>query len=429
MKYRKIAAVLTAATVFLNTVSMAYADTPFKDIENNWAKAHIISVHEKGLMNGTAEDKFSPDVVVTKYSAIKAIGTMMGTGIMDLTDVVNKYKEVLDKNSVPEYAKREVAYCIDKNIIQAEIELPKFEEKPNATKLDICVYLGRAFGVELDPSAPPVTLMFKDALEIPSMYKIYVNHMIKIGVVDGKGDAQGLFNPNMPVTRAMFAKMLDIASNEYVKTVVSTDTSNLPVQNIEDQMQNAPAEETPVKETPDETTTDENITSADSSTAEEIIDRGIIDTITYKRDSKPKILIENQNKDLVEYTVPEDLMKENIIINGQLADVYSLRPGLYVELKAQSGVVNWIKTIEMTQQVNTLATVVEVDVLNEIMYVEIVDQDGITTEKKVFLSNTRVGDLYLNILTIDALSPGQKINLIGDENSEGIRATSIIINN
>jgi len=422
LKYRKIAAVLTAATVFLNTVSMAYADTPFKDIENNWAKAHIISVHEKGLMNGTAEDKFSPDVVVTKYSALKAIGTMMGTGIMDLTDVVNKYKEVLDKNSVPEYAKREVAYCIDKNIIQAEIELPKFEEKPNATKLDICVYLGRAFGVELDPSAPPVTLMFKDALEIPSMYKIYVNHMIKIGVVDGKGDAQGLFNPNMPVPRAMFAKMLDIASNEYVKTIVSTDTSGLPVQNIEDQTQSTPEEETTNE------ITDENTAPDDSSTAEEIIDKGTIDTITYKRDSQPKILIEKENKNLVEYTVPEDLIKENIIINGQLSDVYSLRPGLYVELKAQSGVVNWIKTIEMTKQINTVATIVEVDLLNEIMYVEIVDQDGLTTEKKVFLSNTRVGDLYLNILAIDALNPGQRINLIGDENSEGIRATSIIIN-
>ena len=426
MKYKKIAAVLTAATVFLSTVSMTYAETPFKDIENNWAKAHIISVHDKGLMNGTAEDVFSPDVVVTKYSAIKAIGTMMGTGIMDLTDIVSKHREVLEKYKVPEYAKPEVAYCIDKNIVQAEIELPRFEEKPNATKLDICVYLGRAFGVELDTSKPPVTLLFKDALEIPSMYKIYVDHMIKIGVVDGKGDAEGLFNPNMPVTRAMFAKMLDIASSEYVKTVVSTDTSDLPGQNIEDQTKETAVEETPTDITDDSQTT---TTPADSSTAEEVIDRGIIDTITYTRNSQPKILVEKQNKDLVEYTVPEDLMKENIIINGQLSDVYSLRPGLYVELKALSGVVDWIKTIEMTTQINTLATIVEVDILNEIMYVEIVDQEGLTTEKKVFLSNTRVGDLLLNILTIDALSPGQRINLIGEENLEGIKATSIIINN
>lgn len=425
MKYKKIAAVLTAATVFLSSLPMAYADTPFKDIENNWAKAHIISVYDKGLMNGTSEDKFSPDVAVNKYSAIKTIGTMMGTGIMDLTDIVNKHKDVLDKYKVPEYAKKEVAYCLEKGIIQSEYDLDKMSLSPNATKLDICIYLGRALGVTHENSNNVVVLNYKDTMSIPTMYHIYVDHMIKIGVVDGKGDAQGLFNPNMPVTRGMFAKMIDIASSEYVKTDVSTETSNLPAQNVEDQ-----TEETPVVEMPEETTGDSQTGAApvDDTTAVEVTDKGIIDTITYKRGSQPKILLENENKEMVEYSIPEDLMKENIIINGQLSDVYSLRPGLYVEIKALSGVIDRISTIDMSKPVNTTATIKEIDSLNGIMYVDINDEQGRTYEKKVYLYNAKIADLLLNILTADALSPGQIINLIGTEDLEGIKAQTVIIN-
>lgn len=418
MKYKKTAAILTAATVFLNTLTFTYAQTPFTDIENSWAKTHIINVYEKGLMEGTTENTFSPGAVITKYSAIKAIAKMMGTGLMDLDDVVAKYKSVLDKYNVPSDYRREIAFFLEKGILQSEFDLEQMRTTPNATKLDICIYLSRALGVNDENYKDVVALTYKDSLQIPSLYHKYVAYMIKIGAVDGKGDQEGKFNPGNPATRDMFAKMLDIASNEYLKTVVSSGNN--------DQIEGIPAEETP------SVVSDEGQTGTvteDVNTGVEVYDKGVIDTITYKRDSQPKILLERDNKEMVEYTVPEDLMKENIIINGMLSDVYSLRPGLYVEVKAQSGVVNWIKTIEMTRQINTLATIVEVDLSNEIMYVEIADNDGLITQRKVFLSNTKVGDLYLNILTIDALSPGQRINLIGDESSEGIKATSIIINN
>lgn len=418
MKYKKTAAILTAATVFLNTLTFTYAQTPFTDIENSWAKTHIINVYEKGLMEGTTENTFSPGAVITKYSAIKAIAKMMGTGLMDLDDVVAKYKSVLDKYNVPSDYRREIAFFLEKGILQSEFDLEQMRTTPNATKLDICIYLSRALGVNDENYKDVVALTYKDSLQIPSLYHKYVAYMIKIGAVDGKGDQEGKFNPGNPATRDMFAKMLDIASNEYLKTVVSSGNN--------DQIEGIPAEETP------SVVSDEGQTGTvteDVNTGVEVYDKGVIDTITYKRDSQPKILLERDNKEMVEYTVPEDLMKENIIINGMLSDVYSLRPGLYVEVKAQSGVVNWIKTIEMTRQINTLATIVEVDLSNEIMYVEISDNDGLITQRKVFLSNTKVGDLYLNILTIDALSPGQRINLIGDESSEGIKATSIIINN
>ncbi|MDD2482616.1 MAG: S-layer homology domain-containing protein, partial [Lutispora sp.] len=349
MKHKKIAAILTA-TILLSTTTMAFADTPFIDIEKNWAKAHIISVNEKGLMNGTEADKFSPDKAVDKYSAIISIARMMGTNNMDLNDVVNYQKDVLDKYKVPEYAMRETAFCLDKGIIQGEIEMDKFGNQAQATKLDVCVYLGRAFGVNYDAAKPPVILSYTDAYSIPSMYRVYIDHMIKIGVVDGKGDAEGLFNPNTPITRAMFAKMLDAASIEYVKTDITTDTPTEPVQN-----ENADTITTPT----------------DNGTAAVTKDKGTIDSITYSRSSQPKILLETENKTMTEYTIPEDLMKENIIINGQLSDVYSLRPGLFVEVEILSGKIDRISTIEIIKQIDTKGIIKQVDLINRVMTADI----------------------------------------------------------
>ncbi|MFA7573337.1 MAG: S-layer homology domain-containing protein [Lutispora sp.] len=406
MKHKKIAAILTA-TILLSTTTMAFADTPFIDIEKNWAKAHIISVNEKGLMNGTEADKFSPDKAVDKYSAIISIARMMGTNNMDLNDVVNYQKDVLDKYKVPEYAMRETAFCLDKGIVQGEIEMDKFGNQAQATKLDVCVYLGRAFGVNYDAAKPPVILSYTDAYSIPSMYRVYIDHMIKIGVVDGKGDAEGLFNPNTPITRAMFAKMLDAASIEYVKTDITTDTPTEPVQNEN---------------------TDTVTTPTDNGTAEVTKNKGTIDSITYSRSSQPKILLETENKTMTEYTIPEDLMKENIIINGQLSDVYSLRPGLFVEVEILSGKIDRISTVEIIKQIDTKGIIKQVDLINRVMTADIFDEhEGEYVEKKIFLQSATMADKYFKLLTIDALTPGQNINLIGIEDMEGIKAESIMV--
>jgi len=417
LRYKKGAALLTAATVLLNTFTFTYAQTPFTDIENSWAKTHIINVYEKGLMEGTSGDKFSPNAVITKYNAIKSIARMMGTDLMDLDDVVAKYKSVLDKFNVPSDFRKEVAFFLERGILQSEFDLDRMNTMPNASKLDVCIYLGRALGVSDENYDDIVALTYKDTLQIPSLYHKYVAYMIKIGAVNSKGDQEGKFNPGNPATRDMFAKMLDIASSEYVKTDIGTGSTD-------------PSVWTPAGEIPSDITDIEQTETApgDDIIGVEIVDKGIIDTITYKRDSQPKILLERENKELVEYTVPEDLMKENIIVNGQLGDVYSLRPGLFVEVKAISGVVDRITTLEMKKDVFVLADIVEVNVLENIMYVKIDDGEGTISEKKVFLNDTKVADTALNILTIDSLAPGQRINLTGVEDIEGIRAQSIIIN-
>lgn len=290
MNSKKFIALITAAVLVIGSMSAAYGDSPFGDIENNWAKANIISVYEKGLMNGTSEGKFSPNSPVSKYSAVITIARMMNAEkTEDLDAYIEKYKDILDKYSVPSYARREVAFCLDKEIIQGEIDLVRFNEEPNATKLDICIYLGRAFGIKHDPSQPSAQLFFRDTEMIPRAYRIYVDHMIKIEVVDGKGDANGDFRPNDPLTRAMFAKMIDVANTEYTNEFgQGSETSP----SVEDEN-----EEEPSKEITDKI-------DYISDTATSTIAKGTIDSIIYSRSSKPKILLEVEGKKIMEFFMP-----------------------------------------------------------------------------------------------------------------------------
>lgn len=422
LNYKKVIALIMAAVLTIGSMSMVYGDSPFGDIENNWAKANIISVYEKGLMGGTSQGKFSPDVAMEKYSAIITIARMMNAEkVEDLDALAEEHKAVLDKYNVPSYARREVAFALERKLIQSEYDLDKISIAPKATKLDICVYIGRAFGVKADSSKPPVVLSYRDALSIPLMDKIYVDHMIKIGVVDGKGDAIGDFRPNDPVTRAMFAKMLDVASNEYAKQFgeASENTDYEAPDNIE------PIQDGDVRE-PSEEITDKIDYVSD--TASSTTAKGTIDSIIYSRNSKPKVILEVEDQKMMEFYMPEDLIKENVIINGQLSDVYSLRPGMQVEVKAENGEIRNLATIEITRTVDDKAIIKSIDLLSAIMVVDILDENKQTMEeKKVYLRDAKIGDLSLNILTMDLLKPGQSIQLYGVEDVEGIKARTVIL--
>lgn len=422
LNYKRVIALIMAAVLTIGSMSMVYGDSPFGDIENNWAKANIISVYEKGLMGGTSQGKFSPDVAMEKYSAIITIARMMNAEkVEDLDALVGKYKAVLEGYEVPIYARKEVAFVLDKEIIQGEIDLIRFNDEPNATKLDICIYLGRAFGIEHDPSKYAAQLFFVDTEDIPRAYRIYVDHMIKIGVVDGKGDANGYFKPNDPVTRAMFAKMLDVASNEYAKQFgeASENTDYEAPDNIE------PIQDGDVRE-PSEEITDKIDYVSD--TASSTTAKGTIDSIIYSRNSKPKVILEVEGQKMMEFYMPEDLIKENVIINGQLSDVYSLRPGMQVEVKAENGEIRNLATIEITRTVDDKAIIKSIDLLSAIMVVDILDENKQTMEeKKVYLRDAKIGDLSLNILTMDLLKPGQSIQLYGVEDVEGIKARTVIL--
>ena len=237
--------------------------------------------------------------------------------------------------------------------------------------------------------------------------------MIEIDVVDGKGDANGDFKPNDLVTRAMFAKMIDEASNAYKK---------------QDGWNNDDIDDGLIDD--DDYVDDlfDDFDEFDNDSTETVFTKGIIDSVIYKRNDKPKILLETEGKSIKEFYVPEDLIKENIILNGQLSDVYSLRPGMFVEVKAQNKIVRNIATVEFIRNINEKAIIRSIDFLNAEITVDIMDEaEQIVKEKKVYLQNANLVDISsVETILLDDLKRGQTVIIYGVEDETGIKAVTVI---
>lgn len=222
------ATVIILALLFAVT-GVAYADnntSKFTDIDGHWAEQHINSVYSKGLMGGVTETQFKPGDLVKNYDALVSISRMINSeNDINMEQLETKYKEsVGEKFNVPEYARDHIYVCLEKGII-TNADISMFAKYPYATKNNIVKYLGMTFGVKFDENAPPVVLAFKDAMYIPTLYKPYVEFLIKNGVINASGDANGNFNPDSNIDRASFAKMLDIASTVYGNDKLGQDTA------------------------------------------------------------------------------------------------------------------------------------------------------------------------------------------------------------
>jgi len=213
-KYKIFRTTVISFALLIVFTCVAYADnaSKFTDIDNSWAKQHIINVFNKGLMGGATETEFKPGDYVKNYDALVSIARMINREKdINLEQLVEEYKvDVLDKFKVPSYAREAVALCLEKGIVK-DSDVSAYSANPYVKKQEVCNYLGRAFGVVVDSSAA-VVLPFKDSMFIASQYKAYVSYLMKIGVISETSDN---FNPNEQLRRETYAKMLDIASTAY----------------------------------------------------------------------------------------------------------------------------------------------------------------------------------------------------------------------
>jgi hypothetical protein len=210
---------LLIAAMILSSISVLSADTTaakFTDINNSWAKQNIINVYNKGLMNGVSETSFKPLDKVTNFQALISITRMTNAKQKyDLAALEAKYKDsVLDKYKVPSYARQETAYCIEAGILTAN-DISALTATTYATKQVVSSYLGKAFGITYDPTKPIVFLGYSDSMFIVKENKPHISYLIDIGVLSSKGDTKGNFNPDELISREIYAKMLDVASDKY----------------------------------------------------------------------------------------------------------------------------------------------------------------------------------------------------------------------
>ncbi len=79
-KFKFLKATVISFALLIAVTGVAYADngaSKFTDIDDSWAKQHIINVYNKGLMGGATETQFKPGDHVKNYDALVSISRMI----------------------------------------------------------------------------------------------------------------------------------------------------------------------------------------------------------------------------------------------------------------------------------------------------------------------------------------------------------------
>jgi hypothetical protein len=211
-------AIIVVVFLVLTSVMYSFGAQMFTDVtDKHWAKKYVEDMASKKIITGYSDATFKPDKSVSRTESIVMITRLFDPKEIESVYEKNKskYEKTLKNHGILTYAnwaKEEMVFALEKDILNNEQILSAFikDGKPqNALRWEIAVYLARGLGLE-DELSKVVVLGFKDSNEIPSDAKPYIDILIKKGIINGKGDYKGNFNPKNSVTRAELAKMLSI---------------------------------------------------------------------------------------------------------------------------------------------------------------------------------------------------------------------------
>lgn len=222
MKKIKIVTLLITATlssvVSINALSAPVVETkssePFSDIQNSYAKDSIINLYNKGIMNGTTSELFSPKKKITRAEFI--------TTLVRLLRLEPSY------SMIPAY--RDVAPTAwYYGSIQTATELGLTEGKgggvfePNKpiTRQEAATWVIRALKQKTNSSS---STEYIDDSAIASWARPYISTISKLGLMKG---SEGKFYPNQDMTRQETAVLLDrlLQNNRWSAELESTSTT------------------------------------------------------------------------------------------------------------------------------------------------------------------------------------------------------------
>ena len=225
MKKRIFATLAAVMLVFSQTVSAVN----FTDIANHWAKESIITLAEKGVVNGVTDTEFMPDGEVTRAQYLKMI--MEATGVKTVPvrtgecldadggdwygvylqgaldcglipkDMVTGYSESVDY-SVDDDGNATYTKVIYKGAFNGDLPI-KREEMAVLTQY-MYQYTRTILTNKKTETKKPIK--FADNDTISEWAKASVNQAVENGFMDGMDD--NMFNPSFTATRAQAATVI-----------------------------------------------------------------------------------------------------------------------------------------------------------------------------------------------------------------------------
>ena len=178
-------------TVYAGWVSL---ELPFRDVRpEDWFYADVRYVYEAGLMNGTAEGLFSPDLFTSRAMIVTVLWRLSGS------PVVNYYMPFADVDQASWYAEA-VRWAASCGIVTG-YDNGNFGPNDPITREQLAAMLYRSAG------SPEVTgsLSFTDAASVSEYAVPALQWACGAGILQG---ADGALLPTHPATRAQTAAML-----------------------------------------------------------------------------------------------------------------------------------------------------------------------------------------------------------------------------
>lgn len=157
-------------------------------------------------------------------------------------------------------------------------------------------------------------------------------------------------------------------------------------------------------------------------------DKGVIESVVYSRMAPPKLVITTLNGSQNTYYANKSLE-----ITGAGNDIYSLRPGMQLEVSLIDDEINKIAVINETASilVELKGVIKSIDLESKLIVIEVYDNNTKKyADKKVYVTvETKIADIDFNFLGLNSLKVNQIISIRGTGTVEGVSAKTIQVTN
>ena len=221
---KKIAVLALMLCLSANTAFAA----SFTDIDNHWAKDSIVTLADKGIVNGVTDTLFMPDATVTRAQYLKMIMETTGVSTKPMRE-----GECLDANGNDWYADY-LQGALDCGLVPKDMVINYTEkvqytvdEEGKATSTKV-IYTGQFNGnnpitreemagltqymyqntitIITNKKTPDTEIEFADAQSISKWAEASVAQAVKNGFMDGMDN--NMFNPADTATRAQASTVI-----------------------------------------------------------------------------------------------------------------------------------------------------------------------------------------------------------------------------
>ncbi|HNT04206.1 MAG TPA: hypothetical protein PKI50_10690, partial [Bacillota bacterium] len=157
-------------------------------------------------------------------------------------------------------------------------------------------------------------------------------------------------------------------------------------------------------------------------------DKGVVESIVFSRIAPPKIVITALDGRQNTYFADSD-----IEIAGAGEDMYSLRPGMQVDVNLIDDEISKIAVVNETAQVlvDWKGLIKSIDLEAKLVVLEVYDSStNKYVDRKVYITDdTKIADADFNFLGLNSLKANQIINVIGTGTADGVSAKAIQVVN